>query len=152
MHDVEHVWSNVYYSQDAHVTLCTSTVELSSTVIPTRYVITPAALSRKLHYSATVDSPSNYPPPATKETTHYRIPRLDNDTLELAQAVAATMSGPQYTPSKGPTAGQHSAGPQNYYGSADDHTTMYTREPPRYADDETLLPGGAPRSSEDNVG
>jgi len=52
----------------------------------------------------------------------------------------------------GSTAGQHSAGPQNYYGSADDHTSMYTREPPQYADDETLLRGGVPRSSEDNVG
>jgi len=61
------------------------------------------------------------------------------------------MSGPQYTPSKGPTAGQHSAGSQNYYGSADDHTAMYTREPPQYADDETLLGGGVPRSSEDNI-
>jgi hypothetical protein len=58
--------------------------------------------------------------------------------------------GPEYLPSQGATAGQHYAGPQHYYGSADD-TAMYTRAPPAYGDDEALLRGGAPRSSEDNI-
>jgi hypothetical protein len=59
------------------------------------------------------------------------------------------MSTPEYHPSQGPTAGQHSTGPQNYYGSADEST--YTRPPPAYAGDDEALLRGIPRSSEDNV-
>lgn len=63
---------------------------------------------------------------------------------------ATNMTSPQYNPSTGPTAGQHSSGPQNYYGSADENS--YTRPPPSYADaDEALLRGGGTRNSEDNV-
>jgi hypothetical protein len=55
------------------------------------------------------------------------------------------MSSPQYT--KGPSA----AGPQHYYGSAEEPSSSYTRPPPAYSgDDEALLSGG-PRNSEDNI-
>ena len=44
---------------------------------------------------------------------------------------------------------EHPAGPQNYYDNAE---SSYTRAPPAYAgDDEALLRGGVPRSSEDNA-
>jgi hypothetical protein len=59
----------------------------------------------------------------------------------------STMTSPQHSnTSKDPT-----AGPQNYYGSADDSTSSYTRPPPAYAGDEEALLSGQARSSEDNV-
>jgi hypothetical protein len=65
-------------------------------------------------------------------------------------------TGPHYYLSKGgPT-----AGPQHYYGSIDETPAAhfkqpppaYVEPPPAYVgDDETLLRGGIPRSSIDNV-
>jgi hypothetical protein len=55
-------------------------------------------------------------------------------------------TGPHYYPSQGGV-----AGPQHYYGSADE-TGHFTRPPPAYVgDDETLLRGGIPRGSIDEV-
>ncbi|KAI5817617.1 inhibitor of apoptosis-promoting Bax1-domain-containing protein [Pyronema omphalodes] len=60
------------------------------------------------------------------------------------------MAAPKYAPVPTSEPVDGPSGPQNYYGAADP-TSNYTRPPPSYQDDENLLRGGVPRSSEDNI-